>query len=53
MLDGSSVTFPYRVYYIDDENIYNKLTSREEKLIYDCIFSRSCNGYVREKHLKN
>ena len=53
LLDGSSVTFPYRIYYIDDENIYKKLDNREEKLIYDCIFSRSCDGYVREKHLKN
>lgn len=51
--DGSSVSFPYRIYYIDDEHIYDKLDSSEEKRIYDCIFSRSYDGYVRERHLKN
>lgn len=53
LLDGSNITFPYRIYYVDNECVYNKLDSIEEKLIYDCIFSRSSNGHVREKHLRN
>ena len=53
LLDGSIIAFPYRVYFLDDESIYSKFNSREERLIYDCIFSRSYDGYVREKHLKN
>lgn len=52
-MDGSTISFPYRLYFIDDENVYNELSSKEEKCIYDCIFTRSCDGYVRQKHLKN
>ena len=52
LLDGSIITFPYRIYFIDDEITYSKLKSNEEKMIYDCIFTRSCDGYVRQKHLK-
>lgn len=49
--DGEEIRFPYRVYYLDDESIYSKITNDEERLVYDCIFSRSCNGYIREKHI--
>lgn len=52
LLDGSIITFPYRIYFIDDEIAYSKLKSNEEKMIYDCIFTRSCDGFVRQKHLK-
>lgn len=53
LLDGSTVTIPARVYFIDDEKVYDELEDTEEKLIYSCIFSRSCDGYVRQKHLRN
>lgn len=53
LLDGSTVTIPARIYFIDDEKVYDELEDREEKLIYGCIFSRSCDGYVRQRHLKN
>lgn len=49
----STVRFPYRVYFIDNKKTYNKLEDKEEKFIYSCIFTRSCDGYVRQKHLKN
>lgn len=52
LLDGSTVTFPYRVYFIDDEKIYNELEDKEEQFIYSCIYTRSCDGYVRQKHLR-
>lgn len=52
LLDGSVIEYPYRMYFVDDENLYHNLRSKEEQLIYHCIFTRSCNGYVREKHLK-
>lgn len=53
LLDGSTITFPYRIYFMDDEIGYSKLQNHEDKLIYDCIFTRSCDGFVRQKHLKN
>lgn len=53
LLDGSTITFPYRIYFMDDEIGYSELQDHEDKLIYDCIFTRSCDGFVRQKHLKN
>lgn len=52
LFDDSIISFPERIYFIDDENIYANLADQEEKLIYNCMFTRSCNGYVRERHLK-
>lgn len=52
LLDSSTITFPYRVYFVDDEKIYNELEDKEEKYIYSCIFTRSCDGYVRQKYLR-
>ncbi len=51
LLDGSMIQFPYRIYFIDD-GLSDWLYGVEEQLIYHCIFTRSCDGYVREKHLK-
>ena len=52
LLDGSTISFPYRIYFIDDEEIYHTLEDREEQFIYSCIYTRSCDGYVRQKYLK-
>lgn len=52
LLDGSKIAFPYRIYFLDEQEAYDKLNTKEEKMIYHCIFTRSCDGYVREKHLK-
>lgn len=52
LLDGQEVTFPYRIYYFDKYNRFSSLTF-EQKMIYHCIFSRSYNGFVREKHIKS
>ena len=52
LLDGSKIQYPYRIYFNDDEGKYQELNTKEQKLIYHCIFSRSYNGYVREKHLR-
>lgn len=51
LLDGSMIQFPYRVYFVDD-GLCDCLNGVEEQLIYHCIFTRCCDGYVREKHLK-
>lgn len=52
LLDGSTISFPYRMYFIDDEMIYNELEDREEQFVYSCIYTRSCDGYVRQRHLR-
>ena len=52
LLDGSSISFSYRVYFIDDEKIYNELEDKEEQFIYSCIYTRSCDGYVRQRHMR-
>lgn len=52
LLDDSRISFPDRICFADDKEAYDKLTTKEEKLIYHCIFTRSNNGYVREKHLR-
>ena len=41
--DGSTISFPYRMYFIDDEKIYDELEDKEEQFIYSCIYTRSCN----------
>ena len=51
--DSEMIRFPYRVYLKDNDSVYLKLPDNESKLIYDCIFTRNCDGYVREKYLRN
>lgn len=51
--DGLNIEFPHRIYYVDisDEDL-NKL-GLQQKMILHCIYSRSCDGFVRQKHLKS
>ena len=49
---GNVVKFPYRIYYVDiQDSVFNQF-SDTEKAILHCIYSRCCDGYVREKHIK-
>ncbi|WP_199726072.1 hypothetical protein [Leptotrichia sp. OH3620_COT-345] len=52
LLSGEEIFFPYRIYYVD---VYKGIPSLtfEQRMIYHCIFSRSCDGFVREKHIKS
>ena len=50
--DGTRISFPDRIYCLDDDDVYSGL-SDAEKLIYDCIYTRHCDGRVREKHIRN
>ncbi|MEK4404533.1 hypothetical protein MKZ26_08790 [Sporosarcina sp. FSL K6-6792] len=49
--DNTMIRFPYRIYYNDslDEVIDN--LSLRQKMILHCIYSRSCDGFVRQKHM--
>ena len=48
---GEKQEIPYRIYVSDKLLFTGKFTERQ-KLIYHCIFSRSYDGYIREKHIK-
>ena len=51
--DGVEIKFPYRIYHINvNDKVINKL-SVQEKMILHCIYSRSCDGLVRQKHLQS
>lgn len=51
-LNEDVVKIPYRIYFIDVE--YEKIgcLTETQKIILYCIYTRSCNGYIREKYLK-
>ncbi|WP_371365956.1 hypothetical protein SRRS_05190 [Sporomusa rhizae] len=52
LLNGATVEFPYRIYFLDvaDETL-NKLTFHQQMVLH-CIYSRSCDGFVRQRHLR-
>ncbi len=52
VLDNCNVEIPYRMYLIDiDDSEYNSL-NQTQKQILCCIYTRSCDGYIREKYLR-
>lgn len=48
---GEKIKIPYRI-YVGDGLIFGDRMTERQKLIYHCIFSRSYNGYVRQKHIE-
>lgn len=51
LLSKEKIQMPYRV-YVADRLIFLSHLTEQQKIIYHCIFSRSYDGYVREKHIK-
>ncbi len=52
ILDCGEIKIPYRIYFIDmDDPTYDGLTERQKQIV-SCIYTRSCDGYIREKHLR-
>ena len=51
-VEGTQISFPYRFYSIDIEDFVLLELSYTERMILHCIYTRSCDGYVREKHIK-
>lgn len=51
LLSGERIKIPYRVYLREDPKVTEGLTPTQ-KAIYYCIYSRSNDGYVREKCIK-
>lgn len=52
LLNNEIITFPYRIYYIDNFKNVDKDFTPIQEIIYHCIFSRCCDGFIREKHIK-
>ena len=51
-LNNVIVKIPYRMYFTDVEFLkIEHLTDIQKEILY-CIYTRSCNGYIREKYLK-
>ena len=48
---GEVLKIPYRIYVGDCLFLKKRMTERQE-LIYHCIFSRSYDGFVRQKHIE-
>jgi len=47
----TQICFPYRLYTVAiNDSILSKLDFTE-RMVLHCIYSRSCNGFVREKHI--
>ena len=47
LLNGEVIELPKRVYYKDCANITD--LNKTQQLIYYCIFTRCCDGFVRQK----
>ncbi|MDF2535769.1 MAG: hypothetical protein K0R18_1928 [Bacillales bacterium] len=51
-LEDSILRIPYRIYLNEvSDKIINKLSFQQKEILY-CIYTRSDNGYIREKYLK-
>ncbi len=46
------VDIPYRMYLLDIADAEYKKLNQTQKQIMCCIYTRSCDGYVREKYLR-
>lgn len=51
--DNNMIKFPYRIYYIDNSDKFIDNLSVQQKMILHCVYSRSCDGFVRQKHLNS
>lgn len=53
LLNDATIEIPYRIYFLDvSDEILNKLTFHQQ-IILHCIYSRSCDGFVRQRHLRS
>jgi hypothetical protein len=51
-IENQTISFPGRVYFADIPDCDLNPLNEEEKMILHCIYTRHCDGYVREKHLE-
>ena len=51
LLSGECISIPYRI-YISDKLLFPGNLTEEQTTLYHCIFSRSYDGYIRQKHIE-
>lgn len=49
--DNEVIRFPYRIYFIDNSDEVLDSLNEQQKMILHCIYSRSCEGFVRQRHI--
>lgn len=52
-LNGVLLRIPSRIYYTESSNAQINQLNEHQRMILHCIYSRSCDGFVREKHIKS
>ncbi len=52
LLSAEEISFPKRIYYIDNFQYPPYHFSFTQKMIYHAIFTRSCDGFIRAKHIQ-
>lgn len=52
ILGNRVVEIPYRMYLLDISSAEYEKLSQLQKQILCCIYTRSCDGYIREKYLR-
>lgn len=52
ILENHVVEIPYRMYLSDISDVEYEKLSQPQKQILCCIYTRSCDGYIREKYLQ-
>lgn len=48
---GEKISIPYRI-FVSDKAAFKYSFTPVQRMIYHCIFSRSYDGYVRQKHIE-
>ena len=49
---NDAVSIPYRIYFLEpSDNEISKLTTIQRRILY-CMYTRCCNGYLREKYIR-
>ena len=51
VLPNYIIDIPYRLYLLDVEDFEYKKLNQIQKQIVCCMYTRSCDGYIREKYL--
>lgn len=52
LLNDEEIRFPYRIYYVEPGLREVERFTYTQKIIYHCLYSRSSDGFIREKHIK-
>lgn len=52
IFDNNIIEIPYRMYLVDVADAEYETLSCIQKQILCCIYTRSCNGHIREKYLR-